>query len=92
MKDIPATEIKIDRTFISTMTTNVSDWAMVNSTIILAHSLDRVIVAEGVEDISTLTALKELDCDYIQGYLIARPLPLSELLDQLRPTRKRATA
>ena len=79
LKKIPATEIKIDRSFVSAMDKSQSDKLMVNSTIALAHSLGRTVVAEGVEKEDTLRALAEMGCDRVQGYLIGRPMPFDKL-------------
>jgi len=78
LKKIPATEIKIDRSFVSAMDKSQSDRLMVNSTIELAHSLGRTVVAEGVEKPETLAALEAMGCDRVQGYLIGRPVAFAE--------------
>ena len=57
---------------------------MVNSTIQLAHSLGRKVVAEGVENEEVLAELKRMECDVGQGYHIARPCPLPQLLEMLK--------
>ncbi len=80
LRRIPASEIKIDRSFVSMLSSSQSDRIMVNSTIQLAHSLGRKVVAEGVENQEILEALKGMHCDIIQGYHTGRPAPLSELL------------
>ncbi len=73
LKKIPAIEIKIDQSFIAAVTRSHSDRLMVHSTVQLAHSLGRIVVAEGVEDAATLNALKVLGCDHAQGFHIGRP-------------------
>jgi EAL domain-containing protein (putative c-di-GMP-specific phosphodiesterase class I)/CHASE2 domain-containing sensor protein len=78
-RKIPATEIKIDKSFVSSIDRNNSDRLMVNSTIQLAHQLDRKVVAEGVETEDTLTALAAMGCDLAQGYLIGRPMRFTAL-------------
>jgi EAL domain-containing protein (putative c-di-GMP-specific phosphodiesterase class I)/CHASE2 domain-containing sensor protein len=78
-KKIPATEIKIDKSFVSLIDRSNSDRLMVNSTIQLAHQLDRKVVAEGVENFETLNALTAMGCDQAQGYLIGRPMRFSAL-------------
>jgi diguanylate cyclase len=87
-KRIPATEVKIDRSFVSAIDRNASDRLMVHSTIELAHSLGRTVVAEGVETAAILAELTNLECDKIQGYYIGKPMKLAELtkliLDQGR--------
>jgi len=90
LKKVPASEIKIDQSFVKAMKLNRSDLIMVQSTIALAHSLGRTVVAEGVEDRATLDQLAELQCDVVQGYLVGRPMGVRELVQslQIRHARK----
>ena len=74
LKQLPVSEIKIDRSFIGGMTENKNDAAIVRATIELARHLGLHVVAEGVEDMNTLQWLANLGCDMIQGYYIGRPL------------------
>lgn len=83
LKRCPATELKIDRSFVRMLVTSRSDRIMVNSTIELAHSLGEEVVAEGVEDSETLQLLGQMGCDKAQGYLIGRPMPYEALVDYL---------
>lgn len=83
LKRIPATEIKIDKSFVQSLGRSQSDTLLVNSTIQLAHSLGHIVVAEGVEDQATLDALTAMGCDVAQGYLIGRPVPFDALKKQL---------
>jgi EAL domain-containing protein (putative c-di-GMP-specific phosphodiesterase class I) len=89
MKRIPATEIKIDKSFIEAIEKSRSDRLMVHSTIQLAHSLGQKVVAEGVERPETLEMLALMGCDIAQGYLIGHPLPLEEF-HKLLTKRQRA--
>jgi EAL domain-containing protein (putative c-di-GMP-specific phosphodiesterase class I) len=73
MKKMPASELKIDKSFVMDMLDSDSDLAIVKSTIDLAHNLHMSVVAEGVENREMLTQLKKLNCDYFQGYLFNRP-------------------
>ena len=75
LKHLPVDELKIDRSFVSSMLTSEDDLTIVRSTIDLAHNLGLDTVAEGVEDGPTLGRLRELGCDRAQGYFIAKPLP-----------------
>ena len=77
-KHIPATELKIDRSFIARMQTELLDLELVKAIIHLAHQFGLRVVAEGIEDDATLATLQELGCDYGQGYLFSTPLPASE--------------
>ena len=79
LQRIPATEIKIDRSFVAGMRANHATKVMVNSTIQLAHSLGQKVVAEGVEDAETLEELRQMNCDLAQGYLIGRPMTFRAL-------------
>jgi EAL domain-containing protein (putative c-di-GMP-specific phosphodiesterase class I) len=84
LKKVPASEIKIDQSFVRAIRQNRSDLIMVQSTIALAHSLGRTVVAEGVEDRATLDQLTELQCDVVQGYLVGRPMGVRELVQSLQ--------
>lgn len=88
LKRIPATEIKIDRSFVQAMMRSHDDKVLVTSTIELAHSLGHRVVAEGVEDDETLDALKRAGCDAAQGYLIGKPLPLQDFQKEFFKSRR----
>jgi EAL domain-containing protein (putative c-di-GMP-specific phosphodiesterase class I) len=90
LRKIPASEIKIDQSFVKGMVDNRSDRLMVQSTIALAHSLGRRVVAEGVEDRDILELLRELDCDIGQGFVIGRPMNLDTLKRRLSSKRREA--
>jgi EAL domain-containing protein (putative c-di-GMP-specific phosphodiesterase class I) len=82
---LPIDEIKIDRSFVSTMVARDEDEVIVRSTIELAHNLGLVVVAEGVEKRAVMDRLAELGCDTAQGFYMTRPVPAEELsiwLDQ----------
>jgi diguanylate cyclase (GGDEF)-like protein len=74
LADLPVSEVKIDRSFVSRMSEGSSEKIIVNSTIDLAHHLGLRAVAEGVEDWSMLAELQALGCDAAQGYAISHPL------------------
>jgi EAL domain-containing protein (putative c-di-GMP-specific phosphodiesterase class I) len=74
LKILPVDEIKVDRSFVREMATDHSDYTLVGSTVDLGHNLGLKVVAEGVEDADTATALEGLGCDIAQGYHFARPL------------------
>jgi EAL domain-containing protein (putative c-di-GMP-specific phosphodiesterase class I)/CHASE2 domain-containing sensor protein len=92
LKKIPASEIKIDQSFVKGMLDNRSDLVMVQSTIALAHSLERKVVAEGVEHQGVLDALVEMNCDVAQGYVIGRPMSLESLMKRLSSSRRSSVA
>ncbi len=80
LKDLPVTELKIDRSFVMDMLTESSDATLVRSIIDLAKNMGLQVTAEGIENSATLHHLQTLDCDLGQGYHIARPMPEKELL------------
>jgi EAL domain-containing protein (putative c-di-GMP-specific phosphodiesterase class I)/CHASE2 domain-containing sensor protein len=83
LQKLPATELKIDRSFVATIATEPRNAIMVRSTIRMAHELGLKVVAEGVEDEACLAALREMGCDLAQGYLIARPMPAGALTSMI---------
>ncbi len=92
LKKIPANEIKIDQSFVKGIAENRSDRLMVQSTIGLAHSLGRKVVAEGVEHRDVLDILIEMGCDVGQGFAIGRPMSFESLTKRLVSDRKRSAA
>jgi EAL domain-containing protein (putative c-di-GMP-specific phosphodiesterase class I) len=74
LKRLPVDEIKIDRSFITTLASDDDDAAIVRSIIQLAHNLGLTTVAEGVEDAESWAMLTEMGCDAVQGYYLSRPL------------------
>jgi EAL domain-containing protein (putative c-di-GMP-specific phosphodiesterase class I) len=92
LKKVPASEIKIDQSFIKAMCDHRSDLVMVQSTIALAHSLNRTVVAEGVETQQLLDLLRSLGCDTAQGFLIGRPTSAKGLLRRLQDDRRKRAA
>jgi diguanylate cyclase (GGDEF)-like protein/PAS domain S-box-containing protein len=83
LKRLPIDKVKIDKSFIDDVNTDTRDAAIVQSIISLAHNLQLTVIAEGVETEKQLAFLKEHDCDEIQGYLFARPMPYADLLKWL---------
>lgn len=99
IKDIPATELKIDRAFLVDLCHEQRAEHLVRSIIELGHSLDMQLVAEGVEDLPTLDLLDRLGCNRAQGIFIQGPLPAETLIAGLdggglsdAPWRVRASA
>ena len=76
---LPASELKLDRSFTQGLLTDARTAAIVAGTIELAHHLGLRLAAEGVEDRATLDELAALGCDITQGYLHTRPLPAEEI-------------
>jgi diguanylate cyclase len=75
LRNMPIDLVKIDQSFVRHIATSNQDREIVQSIIQLAHSLGKGVVAEGVDDIDTLTILKEMQCQKIQGYYYSKPLP-----------------
>jgi len=92
LKRVPAGEIKIDQSFVRGMVDNRSERLMVSSTIALAHSLGRRIVAEGVETREALELLAEMECDIAQGFITGRPMTLDALRRRLASERRSKVA
>jgi EAL domain-containing protein (putative c-di-GMP-specific phosphodiesterase class I) len=84
LRRLPASEIKIDQSFVRHLILDEQDASIVKWTIALCRTLGRRTVAEGVEDGRTLQRLRQMGCERAQGYHIARPMPIGELLDFLR--------
>lgn len=80
LKQLPARELKIDKLFVTQLTSSHRDPLIVRSTIDLAHALEMEVVAEGVEHQAALALLSVMGCDMAQGYLISRPLGVDALL------------
>ncbi|TDD89652.1 EAL domain-containing protein [Saccharopolyspora karakumensis] len=74
LRQLPVDEVKIDKSFVLGMGTDLSDLAVVRTIVELGHSLDLAVVAEGVEDDAARDQLVGMGCDVAQGYLISRPL------------------
>lgn len=77
----PLDILKIDRSFIQHICSLDDKQAVVDAIIQMAHRLKMKVVAEGVESAQQVELLKEMGCDYIQGYYYSKPLPINELID-----------
>ncbi|TVQ13273.1 MAG: EAL domain-containing response regulator [Leptolyngbya sp. DLM2.Bin27] len=84
----PVNTLKIDRSFIAQMEDNGSDYPVVDSIITLSQKLKLSVIAEGIETIQQLERLKELGCEYGQGYFFSRPLPAEELTQLFNYSKK----
>jgi diguanylate cyclase len=80
LRGLAVHQLKIDRQFISALTTSPNDVAVVTSIIELGHRLGLSIVAEGVESEATATQLHEMDCDDLQGFWFARPMVAADVI------------
>jgi diguanylate cyclase (GGDEF)-like protein len=89
-RDLPADELKIDRSFIDGLQSNLANQHIVEVIIELAHRFGLSVTAEGVEQAMVLDQLRRFGCDQVQGYYFARPMPAEEFADWLfsyRPSR-----
>ncbi|MAZ89555.1 MAG: GGDEF domain-containing protein [Cellvibrionaceae bacterium] len=80
LKQMPVSELKIDKAFVLELATNKDDEKIVKSTVDLAHNLGLSVVAEGVEDEAALSLLRHYQVEYAQGYHIARPMKAEDFL------------
>lgn len=80
IEKLPSSELKIDKKFVQHMASSEESRAVVRATIEIAHSLGKVVVAEGVEDLAVAAALRAMGCDQAQGYLFSRAIAMPELL------------
>ena len=80
VQTLPVNELKIDRAFVSGVDTHPKNAAIVRSTILLCHELGLSVVAEGAETAQEQGWLADNHCDLLQGYVVARPMPLGEFI------------
>ncbi|WP_372927482.1 EAL domain-containing protein [Marinobacter sp.] len=80
LRTLPVDLIKIDQSFVHNMQNDASDRAIVESVIFLAQRFSYPVLAEGVETMEQARGLKQMGCDYAQGYGFARPMPAGEVL------------
>ncbi len=78
LHQFPIDQIKIDRTFTSSMLSNKNNMGLVRSIVLMGHELGLNVVAEGIETTEQMSRLGELGCEYGQGYYLSKPLPVSE--------------
>ena len=79
LRDLPADEVKLDRSFIQTLVHSEQDKAIVKAILDLARVFRFTVTAEGVEEEEQLAVLKTLGCQHYQGFLTSRPLPVKAL-------------
>ncbi|WP_026225091.1 EAL domain-containing protein [Teredinibacter turnerae] len=80
LKQFPINTLKIDRSFIKDIPEDKNDVEIAYTIIAMAHNLGLTVVAEGVETKEQWQLLREKNCDYLQGYYFARPMPMSDVL------------
>jgi diguanylate cyclase len=81
LKRLPVQELKIDKSFVLKVDQNEHDATIVRSTIDLGHNLNMKVVAEGIENQASWDMLNAMGCDFGQGYLMAKPMPVSAFED-----------
>ncbi len=88
LKLFPIDNLKIDRSFVFNITSDSTDAAIAASVILLAHSMNLKVVAEGVETKEQLDVLRQQGCDYVQGFLFSKPLSAEEFVPFFDPLLK----
>jgi EAL domain-containing protein (putative c-di-GMP-specific phosphodiesterase class I) len=78
LRRFPVDTLKIDRSFVERLGELTDDSALANTIVQLGQSLGMSTVAEGIEEYGQLAALREMGCEYAQGYYFSRPLPATE--------------
>ncbi|ACI52113.1 diguanylate cyclase/phosphodiesterase [Gluconacetobacter diazotrophicus PA1 5] len=81
---LPLTEIKIDRSFVTSLERDVGSMIVTEAAITIGKRLGVKVVTEGVEEIAQVRKLRQLGCDVVQGYLISKPLPSAEIPNWLQ--------
>jgi diguanylate cyclase (GGDEF)-like protein len=84
LRSLPVQEVKVDRTFVRYLAERDEDLAIVRAVVSLGHDLGLRVVAEGVEDERSWRILQDLECDLVQGYFLARPMPAEAMSVWLR--------
>lgn len=83
IKDLPLNVLKMDKSFIDTIHTSDRNLNLAKSIIIIGHTLGLTVIAEGVENDNQLKLLNQLDCDYIQGFYISKPMNIEDIIQFL---------
>ncbi len=83
LRQHPISAVKIDRSFLINVPQDATAATMIETIIVMAHSLQKRVVAEGIETIEQLDFLRERRCDCAQGYYLARPLPAASVTELL---------
>jgi EAL domain-containing protein (putative c-di-GMP-specific phosphodiesterase class I) len=74
LRDLPVSALKIDRSFVASMLSDTGSREIVRSVVTLAHNFDLIAIAEGVESVEQMVALRALNCECGQGYLFSEPV------------------
>jgi len=84
IRQMPYNELKIDKSFIDHVTSNQRTYSLTKDLINMAQHLGLKIVAEGIEDLDTSNALKDMGCEIAQGYYYAKPMPINQLISWIQ--------
>ena len=87
LKRFPIDKLKVDRSFITNVTTDPSDASVTQAIIAMAHSLGLTVTAEGVEEASQLAFLRQNDCEEVQGYYFSKPLTEKDMAHLLQSSK-----
>ena len=90
LKRFPLAKLKVDQSFVRNLSTSPNDAAIARAVILLGHSLNLVVIAEGVETEAQLAWLRTQHCEEIQGYLFSRPVAAPEFEALLRSDKRLA--
>jgi len=88
LRRYPVSAVKIDRSFVDELADSPAAAALASTIIVMAHSLNRLVIAEGVETIEQLDYLRERGCDHAQGYFMARPMSATDMTEMLLGRRR----
>ena len=88
---LPATALKIDRSFVTAMTQTSGDRTIISAIISLAHLLNLSVIAEGVETVTQRDLLRAMGCDRMQGYLFSKPRPATDIAALLERAAEQAS-
>jgi EAL domain-containing protein (putative c-di-GMP-specific phosphodiesterase class I) len=91
LRQFPFDLLKVDRSFIRDLGLNSTANALVQSLVSLGDAMDLSVIAEGIENEDQLKLLRLVQCEYVQGFLVSRPIPadaLTALLAELGPERR----
>jgi EAL domain-containing protein (putative c-di-GMP-specific phosphodiesterase class I) len=88
LKTFPVARLKIDKSFISDLSTNENDKAVASAVISLGQKLNLRVIAEGVETDDQVVFLREHNCDEMQGYYFSKPIAAQTIEELLRGTAR----
>ena len=90
ISQLPVSELKIDRSFVTQLSNGTRNFAIVLSTVQMGHRLGMTVVAEGVETMAELDAVRECGCDEVQGYYFSKPMAASAVQPWMLELKARA--